>query len=521
MSKSLPPRPDLEQLRKQAKTLHHRFHEADADALQRAQACFPRLTATDSGSKSAFQLTDAQLVIAREYGFASWPQLKAEVELRRKDFTERVEHFLNLLTENQTARAQALLAQEPEIARADFYLACACGELDLVQEYLADDPQLANRPGGVKNLPPLLYACFSPLLRADAQRAEAIVEIARRLLALGADPNATYVCGPVHERWHLSALYAASGRANHTGLTELLLKAGANPNDNESLYHSAEFPDLTCTKLLLDYGARIEGSNAVHRKLDYDDLPGLKLFLDRGASPNLVDHAGNSILHKAIANGRKREFLELLHARGADLRKLNSHGMTPYQHALHVGHEAAVKFLEEQGAADKLDIEGQFLAACTMGDEATARRLHAENPQSLARIVKIGGRLLVDAAWRGHLKAVQTMLRLGFSVTATDHKAVTALHNACWMGHLEVAQELIKAGAPLNVVENNYQARPLGWATHGYFNSRDTNGKTLAPNADHAGIIKALVAAGAEVLPGMADNLPEELQALLKKAMKS
>jgi hypothetical protein len=59
MSRELPPQPNLEFLRKQAKEL--------LDALQ-----------TEDGSA---QLADAQHKLAREYGFASWPQLKTHVEL--------------------------------------------------------------------------------------------------------------------------------------------------------------------------------------------------------------------------------------------------------------------------------------------------------------------------------------------------------------------------------------------------------------------------------------------------------
>jgi hypothetical protein len=53
----------------------------------------------------------------------------------------------------------------------------------------------------------------------------------------------------------LSCLYAASG-LNNADLGRALLEAGTNPNDNESLHHSTEHPDLTCMKLLLGHGAK-------------------------------------------------------------------------------------------------------------------------------------------------------------------------------------------------------------------------------------------------------------------------
>ena len=67
-------------------------------------------------------------------------------------------------------------------------------------------------------------------------------------------------------------------------LTRLLLEAGADPNDGESLYHSLENP--ACTRLLLEHGARIAESNAIYRAMDLDDDTALKLLLAHGGDPN-------------------------------------------------------------------------------------------------------------------------------------------------------------------------------------------------------------------------------------------
>ena len=68
----LPARPDLDQLRRQARELYRAALGGDAGALRRLRQV--------SGTVA---LPAAQLAIARAYGFASWPQLKAEVEHRR------------------------------------------------------------------------------------------------------------------------------------------------------------------------------------------------------------------------------------------------------------------------------------------------------------------------------------------------------------------------------------------------------------------------------------------------------
>ena len=71
----LPARPSLEQLRKQAKELVKAYRGGDRAAVARFHAHHPRIT---SGELVA--LADAQLVLAREYGFASWARLKHHVE---------------------------------------------------------------------------------------------------------------------------------------------------------------------------------------------------------------------------------------------------------------------------------------------------------------------------------------------------------------------------------------------------------------------------------------------------------
>ena len=66
----LPPRPSLEFEHKEAKALLRRLRAGDPEALARARARHPAIDAS-----ARLRLADAQLVIAREYGFTSWPKL--------------------------------------------------------------------------------------------------------------------------------------------------------------------------------------------------------------------------------------------------------------------------------------------------------------------------------------------------------------------------------------------------------------------------------------------------------------
>src|SRR3954465_11311510 len=74
-SRSLPARPSLDSLRKQAKKLGRDIAAGDGGAIARARAHLP-----DVGP-SLTQRT-AQLVIAREYGYSGWQDLTAEVSKR-------------------------------------------------------------------------------------------------------------------------------------------------------------------------------------------------------------------------------------------------------------------------------------------------------------------------------------------------------------------------------------------------------------------------------------------------------
>jgi hypothetical protein len=77
MSNSLPARPSLEQLKKLAKDLVRQHEEKQPDALARIGRHLPALEGKSAIEIAAypFALHDAQSVIARQYGFASWNEL--------------------------------------------------------------------------------------------------------------------------------------------------------------------------------------------------------------------------------------------------------------------------------------------------------------------------------------------------------------------------------------------------------------------------------------------------------------
>ena len=108
-SKSLPARPSLESLRKQAKKLARDIAAGDAGAIARARAQLPHVD---------LPLTqrNAQLVIAREYGYAGWQDLTAEVSKRLgKGLEWAAAQARRVIHDNDVERLKQLLAEYPAL----------------------------------------------------------------------------------------------------------------------------------------------------------------------------------------------------------------------------------------------------------------------------------------------------------------------------------------------------------------------------------------------------------------------
>ena len=98
MSASLPDRPNLGQLRRQAKELRDAARRGEPGALDRVTRIYR------AAPQGGVTLAAAQLVIARELGFTSWPRLKAAVESNSATPGQLVEAFVAASVERPCAR---------------------------------------------------------------------------------------------------------------------------------------------------------------------------------------------------------------------------------------------------------------------------------------------------------------------------------------------------------------------------------------------------------------------------------
>lgn len=434
----LPDRLNLDHLKKQAKQLIRLYRSRDAAAMTRFRNALPVAAGLGDEEIASQQLRlhDAQSCIAREHGFASWPDLKRYVEVQavaQQARAVRVLHWAQLLyagdvsgTVNHANPRVALrmLADDPELIADDPWLACAIGDESVVRQAMRADPAWVNAAGGPLRLPPLFAVAHSSLLRVEEFR-ERLHRCAAALIAAGAEVNQF-----IHSRWQpaslnepdqrypLSPLYGAAGTNHDAALTKLLLKAGANPNDGESLYHSLESP--ACTRLLLAHGARVAETNAMYRAMDLEDDNALKLLLAHGGDPNeparnppLTDWG--SPLAWAIRRRRPRHAKVLLDA-GADVSRPAADGTSPYRLALRFGLSDIAALLRARTEVPDVSDGERFVAACARGDEADARAILVNRPELLSSLSPAQLRLLPDLAAEGAGDIVRLMVRLGWPI---------------------------------------------------------------------------------------------------------
>ena len=491
-------------LKKQAKALLRQHRDGDPAATARFLDALPNATA------GGFHLHDAQSCIAREYGFPSWAELKSYVEakaLQTADGDARVLAWLRLVYAsdmvggNNVARpavAARMLAENPDLVKGDPYLACAVGDDAALRDAIRSDPEWVNRSGGSLNLPPLIAVTHSSLMRLPEFRSR-LHRAAELLLAAGADPNQS-----VGSRSHpasldnpstefpLSALYGAAGVNHDPELTKLLLDAGADPNDNESLYHSLE--NIECTRLLLEGGARIDGTNAMYRVLDLDNVAVLRLLLAHGGNPNegassSPTNIWGSPLFWAIRRRRSRAHIEALLQAGADPAVKTPDGMGAYSLALQYGLVEVAELLRQAGAGQVLGEDELFIAACSRGDEEEARRIQSARPDLPQALSEAQLRLLPELAAEGCGDAVRLMVRLGWPVAVRggDWRA-SALNLAVFRGNAPLARFLLEHGASWRE-EHGFGDNACGTLSWASLNAPVEGG-------DWLGCAKALVAAG-------------------------
>jgi len=370
--------------------------------------------------------------------------------------------------EGDSRRVERMIAADPTLTASNVWVACATGDLAAARRLLAADASLAGADGGTRNWDPLLYLCFSRLLRTNDACAARMLKIARLLLDAGADPNTSWSDPNEAEGNRETPLYGAAGVANRPELARLLIERGADPNDGETAYHMVEHDGIPCADFVFPKLEPLQRGAALGHKLDYDDYAGLSKLLELGADPDGPTPFGNWPIHQAVWRGRERRFFDLLIEHGADVDRNNGDGRTAYAMAMRSGRSDAARWLAEAGASTELEPVDAFIGACAAGDRGAADTLLKDDPDLRQRFSDRDRAEICEAAAAGNTDGVRTLLDMGWDVNTRGLVWGEApAHRAAMEGRLETLELVVERGADLTISDRVYRCTPLGWAQHG------------------------------------------------------
>ena len=348
----LPARPDLDQLRHQAKDLLHAAQRGEADASRRIAAVADRVA-----------LATAQLAIAREYGFASWAKLKLEVE--RRDFLNR----------RDLSGLLRLLAAHPELATSHLeHWADRASEEPLgyvtMMRFNHDRLGLPRDLPGTGAIARALIEAGAPVNGEPGARETPLItaasygdaDVARVLIAAGADVDAVSApnSGGVPSGTALShaAVYGM------TAVLDVLVAAGARIDSLEKAAAAGDVTGWPLIRFSPQSKIRALVFAADHQRLDVIDQ-----LVAAGTPVNEPDAEwGRLPLHVAAGNGRP-----------ASIRRLLAHGADPdLRDPVH--HRTALESLRQPGNGDSDDAahgEAEAILRAVSG-RGTSRQLASE-----------------------------------------------------------------------------------------------------------------------------------------------
>ncbi|MDJ1006458.1 MAG: ankyrin repeat domain-containing protein [Paracoccaceae bacterium] len=448
----------LDRYRREAKKLRRAFEAGEEAAWARVRAVLPEAT--------SLRHTEALHVVAREAGEASWPKLKLCAEVAEMDREKRAERLKMALYFGQHWVTEALLSADPNLEDDNLGLQIALYRADKVAEALARDRGAATRLIGVRR--PILHLAFSQHHSGPGADRDGMLSIAEMLVDAGADVNDGYPAEPGSEHL-LSALYGALGHAGNVTLARWLLERGANPNDNESLYHSTELGHHEGLDLLLAHGADPTGTNALLRAMDFNDHLAVEKLLAAGADPNegwVPDHPSGqpvdhvTALHQAARRMNDAKMARLLLDAGAD-PAARFDGLTPYEMARVYGNAEVTDEIAAAGGAVDLPPEIARLARIADGEVLSGEYIDpARLPDELRNMV----RAILHQP--GALDHVRRLIEAGLEWDRPDDMGLTPVQIAGWEGLPEVMAYFLSLKPDLSHI-NGYGGTLLSTIIHG------------------------------------------------------
>jgi len=487
MLKSLPSRPNLEQLKNQAKDLLKASHSNDREALRRIRENHPDYANTPETEVRALKisLSDAQLVIAREYGFASWPELKAHVESLLLETSDPLELFHTAFKTDDAVMLRKLFQRFPQmkskvnepVAAFDSPAIIHVRSAEMLDALLEAGADINGRSrwwaGGFglldcANLELAAYA-IKRGATVDAHSAARLGMLDRLRELIRADPKLVYARGgdgqtPLHF-------------ASTIPIAEFLLEHGADMDARDVDHES------TPAQWMIRERQEV-ARYLVQRGCKTDILMAAAL----GDSELVCKHldADRQCIHMRVTN----EYFPMSNfkAGGTIYQWTLGWYVSPHDVAKQFGHEEVYRLLMERSPKDV-----RLIAACWSADESTVSQMLRENPKIAAGLSEGSRRQVAHAARNNNLAAVRVMLASGLPVDALGQHRATPLHWAAFHGNAEMAREILRYNPPLELKDGDFNSTPLGWAIHGSENGwyRETG--------DYATTVDILVNVGAKL----------------------
>jgi|HubBroStandDraft_6_1064221.scaffolds.fasta_scaffold38767_2 ankyrin repeat protein len=463
-TRKLPALPNLEHLKNEAKQRRKALRAHDPQA----------------------RLADAQLAVARDYGFASWRQLKAHVDvtIRKRVFAAARAGDVD------TVRRVLEQGFDPSVTDNDGRTLHQIGKAEEhpeIELLAREFQERRHRPATVERAVDLI------LDAAENGRADDL----GRLL----DTHPDLIDARGGNFWGRTALHMAAWR-NRAACVRLLLERGADVDirdygDNAyALHFAADAADLEVVKMLVEAGSDVVGAGDDHQigvlgwatcfrrvredVADYLLACGARLNLWSAIALDRADDVRSLVtrdpsvlsarmsrsehhrtpLHHAAAKNRP-SILRLLIDLGADPNATDASGATPLTTAAQEhADEAIVAMLIDAGA--KLD----FRAALNLKRYQLAQAMLDEDPSRIGPAGRdtIALHLAVSVK---NAEAVRWLIAHGVDLNAKremwdcNH---TALHMTAESGAVDMARMLLDAGADPNIRDDKYDATVLGWA---------------------------------------------------------